>query len=101
MVANPFRSRRETRRRVRETVDAEPDAEALRGAAAEETAGVAESGARRARRRDRKSTTSEDVARTNERYQDREERGRRRYGPITDTLPARSFQVTERCLVSV
>ena len=96
MVRNPFRSRRETRRRAREAVDSEkakhvlseaaegdvePDAEAaeaLREAAAEETAEVAESAARRARRRGRKNITSEDVAQANERHQDREERGRRR-----------------------
>ena len=96
MVRNPFRSRRETRRRAREAVDAEkakhvlseaaeedvePDAEAaaaLREAAAEETAEVAESAARRARRRGRKTVTAEDVARANERHQDREERGRGR-----------------------
>ena len=71
MVRNPFRSRRETRRRPREAVDAEtvkdvrseaaeedvePDSEALREAAAEETAEVAESVARRARRRGRKTS---------------------------------------------
>ncbi len=96
MVRNPFQSRRETRRRAREAVDAEkaknvlseaaeedvePDAEAaeaLREAAAEETAEVAESTDRRARRRGRKNITSEDVAQANERHQDREERGRRR-----------------------
>ena len=96
MVRNPFRSRRETRHRAREAVDAEkaknvfseaaeedvePDveaAEALREAAAEETAEVAESTARRARRRGRKNITSEDVAQATERHQDREERGRRR-----------------------
>jgi hypothetical protein len=74
VVSNPFRSRRETRRRVREAVDAEkakgvlseaaeadvePDAEAaeaLRVAAAEETADVAESAVHRARPRGRKNT---------------------------------------------
>ena len=90
-----FRSRRETRRRAREAVDAEkpkeilseaaeedvePDAEAaeaLREAAAEQTAEIAESAAHRARRLGRKNVTSEDVAQANERHQDREERGRR------------------------
>ncbi|WP_396613860.1 hypothetical protein ACH9L7_19255 (plasmid) [Haloferax sp. S1W] len=85
MVRNPFRSRRETRRRAREAVDSEkakdvlseaaeedivPAAEAaevLRVAAAEETAEVAESAARHARRRGRKNITSEDVAQANER----------------------------------
>ena len=92
MVRNPFRSRRGTRRRAREAVDSEkaknvlseaaggdvdPDDEAAK-ALKEETAEVAESAARRARRRGRKNVTSEDVARANERHQDRQERGRRR-----------------------
>ena len=96
MARDPDRPRRETRRQARNAVDSkkakavlseaadeevEPDdeaADALREAAAEETAEVAESAARRARRRGRKNITSEDVARANERHQDREERGRRR-----------------------
>lgn len=53
-------------------------AEALGEAVPEETAEIAESAARRARRRGRKNITSEDVARANERHQDREERGRHR-----------------------
>jgi histone H3/H4 len=83
VVRNPFRSRRETRRRAREAVDAEkardvhseaaeedvePNGEAsetVRAAAAQETVEVGESTARRARRRGRKTIFPEDVAQAN------------------------------------
>lgn len=104
MARDPDRPQRETRRQARQAVDTkkaktvlseaadedvEPDddaaAEALREAEAEETAEVAEAAARRARRRGRKNITSDDVAQANERHHDREERGRRRIRPTTDT----------------
>lgn len=84
MVPNPFRLRRETRRRTREAVDSEktkhvhseaadediePDdetAEALREAAIEQMADVSESTAPRARRRGQAPIASEDVARAND-----------------------------------